>query len=310
MKSILSESYKLHPDVRFALTRRKAVVALESTVITHGLPRPENLLLARELETIVRRHGATPATIAMLSGKISIGLFDEELDLLAASDSAVKISLRNIGIGIAKGFTGGTTVAATLALANNAGIKVFGTGGIGGVHRGNPFDISADLEALSQTPIVVVCAGAKAILDLPATLEALETRGIPVIGYQTNEFPAFYSRTSGLPVDCRVENAKEIFEIAQAHWSVGNRSGVLVCNPIPEADALDASEVDRVVQQAIVEAGLTGISGAALTPFLLAKVSSATGGKSLHANLALIKNNAALAADISILFSGQDLVTF
>lgn len=310
MKKRLPESYHLHPDVSFALNRDQPIVGLESAVITHGLPRPINLELAREMESIIRNKGVTPATIALIGGKFFVGLKDPELEWLAGAGEFHKISLRNMGIGIARGSSGGTTVAATLAVAHKTGIQVFATGGIGGVHRGSSFDVSADLNALAENPVVVVCAGAKMILDLPATLEALDTRGIPVLGYQTDDFPAFYSRTSGLSVDSRVESVEEICQIAQAQWSTGNTSAILVCNPIHEEDALDADYMDKIIQKAIIRAELAGIGGAGLTPFLLEEVSRITEGKSLQANLALLKNNANLAAEIAARFSHGNLVTF
>ncbi len=310
MRINISDPFRLHPDVSFALSRNKAVVALESAVITHGLPRPVNLELARELESIIRDRAVTPATIALLDGKFSIGLTDEELEQLAGEAEFSKISLRNMGIGIARGLSGGTTVAATLAVASAIGIQVFATGGIGGVHRGSNFDISADLNALADHPVVVVCAGAKAILDLPATLEALESRGVPVLGYRTDNFPAFYSRNSGLPIDCRVEGAEEACQVARAHWSAGNRSAILVCNPIPEEDALDGGFLESVINEAVIAAELEGIGGAGLTPYLLEKVAYATEGKSLEANLALLRNNARLAAEIAGYFARSDVVTF
>jgi len=310
MRINIPDKFRLHPEVSFALSRKKAIVALESAVITHGLPRPVNLELAREMERIIRDQAVTPATIALLDGKFSIGLTDVELEQLAGEAEFSKISLRNMGIGIARGFSGGTTVAATLAVASGVGIQVFATGGIGGVHRGSNFDVSADLNAMAAHPVVVVCAGAKAILDLPATLEALESRGVPVLGYRTDDFPAFYSRNSGLPIDCRIESAEEAYQVARAHWAAGNHSTILVCNPIPEEDALDGMNLDLVINEAVIAAELEGIGGAGLTPYLLEKVARATEGKSLQANLALLKNNARLAAEIAGYFATSDLVTF
>jgi len=310
MKKSLPNSFSLHPDVSFALSRNQAIVALESAVITHGLPRPLNLELAREMEKIIRDHKVTPATIALINGEVKIGLTDAQLELMSAQGEFIKVSLRNMGIGIARGFYGGTTVAATLAAASTAGIQVFATGGIGGVHRGSTFDISADLNALATYPLIVVCAGAKAILNLPATLEALESRGVPVLGYRTQDFPAFYSRSSGLPVDCLIENAEEAYQIACAHWAAGNHSAILVCNPIPEEDEIDGRYIESVINTAVVAAEMEGIGGAELTPYLLEKVSLATEGKSLQANLALLKNNAGLAAEIARFFASSDVVTF
>ncbi len=310
MRKIISDPFRLHPEVSFALSRNKAIVALESAVITHGLPRPVNFELAREMELIIRDQAVTPATIALLNGKFSIGLTDAELEQLAGEAEFSKISLRNMGVGIARGLSGGTTVAATLAVASGVGIQVFATGGIGGVHRGSNFDISADLNALADHPLVVVCAGAKAILDLPATLEALESRGVPVLGYRTDDFPAFYSRTSGLPIDCRIESAEEAYQIARSHWDAGNHTAILVCNPIPEKDALDGGYIESVINEAVISAGLEGVGGAGLTPYLLERVSRATAGKSLQANLALLRNNTRLAAEVAGYFAASDVVTF
>ena len=306
----LPEMYNLSTDISYALSRGLPVVALESAVITHGLPRPHNLELAREMERIIRESGVAPATIALINGEIKIGLTDEELVNLAQEENLTKISLRNMGIGLARGLSGGTTVAGTLFTAHMTGIKVFATGGIGGIHRGNPFDVSADLNALAEHPVVVVCAGAKAILDLPATLEALDTRGVPVLGFGTEDFPAFYSRSSGLPVDFRVDHPGEVVEIARAHWKAGHRSAILVGNPVPESDALDPDQIEQSIKQAIREAEDAGISGAALTPFLLERVNLASAGESMQTNLSLLRNNARLAAEIAIHFSDSNLVTF
>jgi len=310
MKLDLPKSYQAQPEVLPALTHNLPVVALESTVITHGLPRPQNLALAREMENIVRENGATPATIALLDGFIRIGLQDHELEKLAFDETSMKVSLRNLGICVARSMSGGTTVAATLLAARKAGIYVFSTGGIGGVHRENPDDVSADLDALSENPVVVVCTGAKAILDLPATLEALETRGVPLLGYQTDTFPAFYARSSGLPVDARVETAQEIYRIAKAHWETGNRSAILVCNPVPQEFAIDPAVIEPVITKAVEQAKRQGIHGADLTPFLLEVVNQATSEKSLQANLALLRNNARLGAEVARCFSSGDQITF
>jgi pseudouridine-5'-phosphate glycosidase len=302
--------FHLSKEASYALTRGLPIVALESAVITHGLPRPTNLELARELEQIVRQGGAVPATIALMNGLIKVGLTENELMDLAQRDDVIKISLRNMGIGIARGYNGGTTVAATLFAAQKSGIKTFATGGIGGVHRGQVFDISADLNALAENPAVVVCTGAKSILDLPATLEALETRGVPILGFRTSEFPAFYTRNSGLAVDCSVDQPAEVVEIARAHWKAGHRSAVLVVNPIPEVDALDPDLIENAIKEAISDADENRISGAALTPFLLDRVNQASKGKSLKANLALLRNNAMLAAQIAVHFSPSNIVSF
>jgi len=277
-------------------------VALESALITHGFAPPANLDIARQMETAVRAEGALPATIAILDGEARIGLSDEELVRLAASAadrSARKVSLRDLPLLVAQGSNGGTTVAATMHLAHRAGIRVFCTGGIGGVHRGHPEDVSADLTALASTPIVTVCAGAKAILDLPRTLEVLETHGVPVIGYTTDEFPAFYSRWSGLGVDARVETPEEVARITQARAALGLPAALLVCVPIPEADELPAEEAETAIARAVAEAEEEDIGGKALTPFLLARMVELTGGRARKANEALLLNNARTAAHIA-----------
>jgi len=282
------------------LQNNSPVVALESTVITHGLPYPENLQLASGLETDVRNNQSTPATIAILDGKIHIGLTPTELELLANSGQGLrKISRRDFGIAIARKESGGTTVAGTLIAAHAAGIKVFATGGIGGVHRDAPFDISADLPELGRTPLVVVCAGAKSILDLPATIEYLETMGVAVVGYQTDEFPAFYSRKSGLPVNVSVQTPAEAADIARAQWKLGINSAVLVVAPPPEEQALPHEEIDHIIEQALAEAHQKNIKGYATTPFLLGRISELSGGKSMNTNLALLHNNASIAAQIA-----------
>ncbi|HND47170.1 MAG TPA: pseudouridine-5'-phosphate glycosidase [Anaerolineales bacterium] len=290
---------QLSVEVSRALTMGAPIVALESTVITHGLPQPQNLELARNMEQQVRDAKATPATIAVLDGKIRLGISDEELVRLSESQSTLKVSHRDFATTIVKKVNGGTTVAGTMLAANMSGIKVFATGGIGGVHKESAFDISTDLKALAETPMVVVCAGAKAILDLPATMEHLETMGVPVIGYKTDEFPAFYSRESGLNVSARLDSPEEIAEFAKAHWSLGLRSAILVTNPVPEADAISKSEMEPMIAQASAEAVEKGIHGQALTPFLLGRISELTKGKSLKTNLALLLNNARLAGEIA-----------
>jgi pseudouridine-5'-phosphate glycosidase len=293
--------FTITPELRIALDLGTPIVALESTVITHGLPRPQNLELARNMEKNVREFGATPATIALLDGQVHIGLSDEELVRLAdaVGESMLKVSHRDFASAIVKKANGGTTVAGTMYAANMAGIKVFATGGIGGVHKESAFDISTDLRSLAEIPTIVVCAGAKAILDLPATLEYLETMGVPVVGYGTDEFPAFYSRESGLGVSVRLDSPREIAEFAKAHWDLGMKSGILVTNPIPEADAISAARMEPIIAKASAEAIERGIHGQKLTPFLLGRISELTQGKSLQANLALLLNNARLAAQIA-----------
>jgi len=275
------------------------IVALESAVITHGLPHPENLNLALDMETIVRKQGANPATVALMEGKIHIGLTEAQLDDLSKMEGTRKISVRDFGIALAGSLSGGTTVGATLFVAEQAGIRVFATGGIGGVHRNAPFDVSADLIQLGKSPVLVVCAGAKSILDLPATREVLETQGVPVIGYQTDEFPAFYTRKSGLTVDQRVETPEEAAQIALQAWEAGLRSAILLVVPPPDEDALPADVMENAIQNALVEAEQLGIQGSATTPFLLSRVSALTGGESLRANLSLLRNNARLAAQVA-----------
>jgi pseudouridine-5'-phosphate glycosidase len=291
--------FQLSTEVTRALTMGAPIVALESTVITHGLPQPQNLELARNMEKQVRDAKATPATVALLDGKIRLGLSDEELIRLSESQSTLKVSHRDFATAIVKKANCGTTVAGTMLAANMSGIKVFATGGIGGVHKESSFDISTDLKALAETPMVVVCAGAKAILDLPATMEYLETMGVPVIGYKTDEFPAFYSRESGLKVSARLDSPEEIAEFAKAHWSLGLRSAILVTNPVPEAESISKSEMEPIIAKASVEAMEKEIHGQALTPFLLGRISELTNGKSLKANLALLLNNARLAGEIA-----------
>lgn len=295
---------ELHASSEVAAARASGqpLLALESTLITHGLPYPENAQAGIRLEAVAREEGVTPATIALLEGQARIGLTNEELTALAALKGARKCSLRDLPVAVARGESGGTTVAATMHLAHAAGIPVFSTGGIGGVHRGHPFDVSADLTALGSIPVTVVCAGAKAILDLPLTLEVLETQGVTVVGYRTDEFPAFYYRDSGLPVDVRCDSADEIARIIRARDEAKLRSAILVVNPVPEAEALPRDEAEVAIQQALAEAERAGIAGKAVTPFLLAKVSALTEAKSMKANLALLENNVRLGAAIARAF--------
>jgi len=275
------------------------IVALESTVLTHGLPRPYNLQLAHDMERTVREEGATPATIGFLDGYLHIGLRDAELERLANEEDVYKVGPRDFATVITKGACGGTTVAGTMLACKHASIKVFATGGIGGVHRESQFDISADLQALATIPMIVVCAGAKAILDLPATLEYLETMGVPVVGFNTKEFPAFYSRESGLDVSINLDNPRDIVDFAKAHWEAGLQSAVLVANPVPVGDAISKSEMEPVIEKASKEAQEKKIHGKELTPFLLQRINELTKGKSVRANLSLLLNNARLAAQIA-----------
>ncbi|MBB3265419.1 pseudouridine-5'-phosphate glycosidase [Azospirillum sp. OGB3] len=294
------------PEVAAALAEGRPVVALESTVISHGMPYPKNLETAMALEDAVRAEGAVPATIAVLDGRIRIGLDGESLERLAKGGTGVmKLSRRDLPVALATGALGATTVAATMIAARLAGIAVFATGGLGGVHRGaeSSFDVSADLDELARTSVCVVCAGAKSILDLPKTLEVLETRGVPVLGLGTDEFPAFYSRNSGLPVSHRCDNVQEIAAILRAKWELGLEGGMVVANPIPEADALDGTAMEQAIVQALSDAEHYGITGKSVTPFLLAALERITGGRSLTANMALIRNNAVTAARLAAAYA-------
>jgi pseudouridine-5'-phosphate glycosidase len=286
-------------EIKRAMGISLSVVALESTVLTHGLPRPQNLQLAYDMEHTVREEGATPATIAFLDGYLHIGLSESEIARLANEQDVHKVGPRDFATVISQQASGGTTVAGTMFACKHAKIKVFATGGIGGVHRESGFDISADLQALATIPMLVICAGAKAILDLPATLEYLETMSVPVVGYGTYEFPAFYSRGSGLDVSIRLDRPQEIVEFAMAHWSTGLQSAVLVANPVPAADAIPRPEMDPIIDQASKEASEKGIHGQKLTPFLLQRIGDLTKGRATQANLSLLVNNARLAAQIA-----------
>lgn len=300
MTTKLPPYYHFNPEVLRARQQGTALVALESTVITHGLPQPENLVLARDMEAAIRAQGATPATIAILDDQIHIGLENAELERLAAAQDVLKISLRDFAAALVQHKLGGTTVAGTMFAAHQAGIPVFATGGIGGVHREARMDISTDLQALAQIPMIVVCAGAKSILDLPSTLEYLETVGVPVVGYGTDTFPEFFSPPGKLPVSIRLDSPAEIVRFAETHWALGLKSAVLVCQPIPAKDALPVEKAIPAEEQASREAIEQGIGGQKLTPFLLGRVKELTGGKSMQANLALLKNNAVLAAKIAV----------
>jgi pseudouridine-5'-phosphate glycosidase len=286
-------------DVKRALNISLPIVALESTVLTHGLPRPQNLQLAHDMERAVREQGATPATIGFVDGCLHIGLTESELDRLANEEHAHKVGPRDFATVITQEACGGTTVAGTMLACKTSNIKVFATGGIGGVHREMSTDISADLQALATIPMIVVCAGAKAILDLPATLEYLETMSVPVIGYGTDEFPAFYSRESGLGVSLKLNTPQEIVHFAKTHWSAGLQSAVLVVNPLPATDAIPRSKMEPVIERASREAKEQKVHGKELTPFLLKRISELTKGESMKANLALLLNNARLAAQIA-----------
>lgn len=275
-------------------------VALESTVISHGLPYPHNLALAQAMEQIIRAKGATPRTIAIIGGELVAGVDEAQLLHLATGTHIRKVSRRDLPIVVARRQDGATTVATTMWIAQRFGIEVFATGGIGGVHRGDGTDISADLQELAQTPVMVVCAGAKAILNLPATLEYLETYGVTVVGWGTDEFPAFYSRSSGLPVDVRCDTAQEVADIWRAKRTLGLPGGLLVAVPIPAAQEIPAHEIEPVIAQAVAEAEAQGVRSAQVTPFLLTRLAELSGEHSLRANLALLKNNASVAAEIAV----------
>jgi pseudouridine-5'-phosphate glycosidase len=295
----MRELLNIAPEVANAIQEQRAVVALESTVIAHGLPRPQNLETARRLETVVRNEGGVPATIAILDGKLFAGLSDYHLQLLADGNDIKKISTRDISVAVAQGWNGATTVASTIWIANRAGIKVFATGGIGGVHRGSLPDVSADLPELARTPIIVVCSGAKIVLDLPATREWLETHGVTVVGYQCDELPAFYSRRSGLAIDVRAESPVDIAGIFHAQQSLGLESALLVVVPVPAEFEVPADALQQVLNTALEDAERKGITGAALTPFLLSQMAERSGGATLRANIALLENNARVAAEIA-----------
>ena len=293
------------PEIAAALAQGKAVVALESTIIAHGMPYPGNLETARAVERIIRAEGALPATIAVLEGRLKVGLDDAALERVARSPDMAKASVRDLPVLMASRRDGATTVASTMRIAAMAGIRVFATGGIGGVHRGaeTTGDVSADLTELATSPVAVVSAGAKAILDLPRTLEMLDTLSVPVIGYQCDEFPAFYSRASGLRIPTRAESAEEIAAILAARWRLSDKGGALIANPIPAADEIPAAEIEGQIAAALQEAKARGIAGKEVTPFLLARIRDLTQGESQRANVALVLNNAKLAGKIACALS-------
>ncbi|MFD2261884.1 pseudouridine-5'-phosphate glycosidase [Lacibacterium aquatile] len=297
----MSSLIQIHTEVADAIAEGRPVVALESTIISHGMPYPQNVETARAVEQILRDGGAIPATIAVLDGKIRIGLDDEALERMGHGAEIAKLSRRDLPVALATGKPGATTVSATMIGARLAGIRIFVTGGIGGVHRGaeTSFDISADLTELSRTEVAVVCAGAKSILDLPKTLEYLETQGVPVIGWQTADFPAFYTPTSGLKVDHRADKVEEIAAIMAAKWDLGLSGGIVIANPVPAEFAMPQEKITTAIDQALAEARQQGITGKAETPFLLARVSELTGGTSLATNIRLVENNARLGAQLA-----------
>ena len=295
----MNQYLDLAPEVKAALDEGRPVVALESTIISHGMPYPQNVETALQVEQIIRENGAVPATIAILGGRLKAGLSHEEIEYLGKKGTdVIKASRRDVSMLVAQGEDGATTVTTTMMIAHMAGIRVFATGGIGGVHRGaeTTMDISADLEELASTPVMVICAGAKSILDLGLTLEYLETKGVPVLGYQTKELPAFYTRKSGFPVDYQVDTPKDLARALKVQADLGLRGGILVTNPIPEEYSMDPAVINQAIDEAIRQANEQGIHGKATTPFLLAKVKELTGGDSLDSNIQLVFNNARLAA--------------
>jgi len=302
---MLNQYLDINPEVKQALDTGKAVVALESTIISHGMPYPRNVETALQVERIVRENGAVPATIAIMKGRLKVGLTHDEIEELGKSHDVIKTSRRDIPFIVSKGLDGATTVASTMIIASLANIHVFATGGIGGVHRGaqETFDISADLQELAQTNVAVICAGAKSILDIGLTLEYLETQGVPVIGFGTNELPAFYTSKSGFAVDYRVDSPEELALALKTKWDLGLNGGAVIANPIPKEYEMDSDEIYNVIASAIKEAQAKGIKGKATTPFLLSKVTELTKGSSLDANIQLVYNNAKVGAQIAVAFS-------
>ena len=302
MNTMTNPYLDIHPEVAQALAHNKPVVALESTIISHGMPYPQNVETALLVEAEVRKHGAVPATIAIVNGRLKAGLTAQEIEVLGTGGRSVtKVSRRDIPFLVAAGATGATTVASTMVIAAMAGIRVFATGGIGGVHRGaqNSFDVSADLQELAQTPVAVVCAGAKSILDLQLTLEYLETHGVPVVGYQTPWLPAFFTRDSAFKVDYQLDTPADIAQAMHVKWAMGLRGGFVVANPVPQEFAMPRAAIDAAVEQALQEAQAQHIGGKESTPFLLARVCELTGGDSLQTNIQLVLNNARLACAVA-----------
>ena len=298
---MLNKYLEIHPEVQKALEEGKPVVALESTIISHGMPYPKNIEMAQNVSRIVRENGAIPATIAIINGVLKVGLTKEEIEFLGTSKDVVKASRRDLPFVISKKLNGATTVATTMILADLAGVRVFATGGIGGVHRGaqETFDISADLQELANTNVAVICAGAKSILDIGLTLEYLETNGVPVIGFGTDEFPAFYTRKSGFGVDYRVDSSLEVAEALKAKWDLNLKGGMVIGNPIPEQFEMDYDTITNAIETALREADENNITGKKVTPFLLDKVKTITAGQSLASNIELVYNNAKVAAQIA-----------
>ena len=296
----MNQHFRIAPQIAARLSANGPVVALESTVISHGLPTPINLTTANKLEEIVRSAGASPATVAIIGGELRVGLSQDELELLATGSDIKKVSTRDLPIAVTQNWNGATTVASTSWIAQRAGIRVFATGGIGGVHRGSLPDISADLPELARTPIIVVCSGAKIVLDLPATREWLETHGVTVIGYCCDEMPAFYSRSNGLPVDVRVDSPEQVSELFITQQQLKLNSALLVCVPVPEEFEVPAKQLQEILDHALAAADRNGVHGRDLTPYLLAQMSERSAGSTLRANVALLENNARVAADIAL----------
>ena len=298
---MLKKYVEYSDEVKKAMEEGKAIVALESTIISHGMPYPQNIETAKACEEIIREKGAVPATTAIIGGKIKIGLNEEELEFMATSKDIIKASRRDFAYIVSRGLNGATTVASTIIASRLAGIKIFVTGGLGGVHRHaeTTFDISRDLEELASNDIMIVCAGCKSILDIGLTLEYLETKGVPVFGYQTDSMPAFFTRKSEFKVDYNIKNPKEAAEAAKTQWDLGLTGGILLTNPIPEKDSMDEEKINKAIEEALKEAEERGIHGKETTPFLLSKVLEVTEGKSLEANIALVKNNAKLGAEVA-----------
>ena len=288
------------PEVSDALNSGKPVVALESTIISHGMPYPRNVSTALEVEAVVRENGAIPATTALMDGQFCVGLSSDQIEKLGSSDGVKKVSLRDIGVALSKETLGATTVATTMFIAEKAGIQIFATGGLGGVHRGDSGDVSADLTALGTIPVTVVSAGVKAILDLPRTLEFLETLGVPVLGYETDVFPEFWIRGSNLPISARVDDPLAAAAAIAAHWSSGMKSGVVLAAPVPSEDEADPEVINAAINEGLAAAAAQGVTGSGTTPFLLAHIVESTGGASLETNIALVKNNAAVAAKVAV----------
>lgn len=301
----MTDLLDLRSDVADALRKGEPVVALESTIISHGMPHPTNLEVAQRVEDIIRKAGAVPATMGILDGRIKVGLNAEELQIFAEASDVAKVSTRDLGMVLASGGKGATTVATTMIAAALTGIRVFVTGGLGGVHRGaeQNFDVSADLTELGRQKVAVVCAGAKAILDLPKTLEVLETGGVPVVGYGTDDFPAFYSRTSGLALSARADSAENAAHIVKSHWDLGLQSGLVLANPLPATAALDQDQVEGYIGQALAEAETQKVRGKDVTPFLLKRLGELSDGRTLQANIALVENNARLGGALAVAYA-------